>query len=451
MPTQRARLPVGGPGTPGIRTDEAPGVATPDAPTVAPDAATASPAATLAATRPLLHRTFEALGHRDFRIFYLGQLISVTGTWMQTVAQGWLVLILTGSPLLLGVTQAARTLPILFLSLPAGIVADRMDRRMVILVADIFMLVLSATLAILTLTGNVTIEAILLIGAGLGVANAFEMPARQSLVVQLTGRKLLANAIALNSLLFNTARVVGPALAGLLVALAGPGIAFTVNAFTYIPILACLLLIAPRPVERATGRMGGAMLEIGRYLRDQPVVAMLLVLLAANTVFASGYLFLGPALARDLGQGAEGLGLILSAAGVGAVAAGLRMAALAGRRGLARVLLVAALILGGSLVLVAFSSYFIVTMVLMLAVGWGTVTYSATSNTVIQTIVPEILRGRVMSLYTVVMVGLMPISGLFLGFLADRLGTAAAMGIGGAIWGVAAVSAFAASARLRSL
>ena len=448
MPTQPANLPVGGRPAPGIQAAETAPVVLPEGPPIGPEAPT-GPSAPV--TRPLLRRTFEALGHRDFRIFYAGHLISVTGTWMQTVAQGWLVLLLTGSPLLLGVTQAVRTLPILFLSLPAGIVADRMDRRRIVLVADIVMLALSATLAVLTLSGNVTIEAILLIGAGLGVANAFEMPARQSLVVQLTGRRLLANAIALNSLLFNTARVVGPALAGVIVAIAGPGTAFALNALTFVPVVASLLLISPRPVERATARMGGAMRETATYLRAQPVVAMLLLLLAGNTIFASGYLFLGPALARDLGQGAEGLGLILSAAGVGAVAAGLRMAALAGRRGLARVLVVGALILAGSLVLVALSSWFVVTLVLMLAVGWGTVTYSATSNTVIQTIVPDVLRGRIMSLYTVVMVGLMPVSGLLLGFLADRLGTAAAMGIGGALWGATAATAFGVSARLRSL
>jgi MFS family permease len=445
MPTRPVHLPVGRQATPGVGAGATPEIVTPDAPAIAPDLATTAPQAAAPAAQPLLRRTFEALGTRDFRIFYLGQLISVTGTWMQTVAQGWLVLLLTGSPLLLGVTQAVRTLPILFLSLPAGIVADRMDRRRIILVADVVMLALAAILAGLTLSDNITVEAILVIGAGLGIANAFEMPARQSLVVQLTGRRLLANAIALNSLLFNTARVVGPALAGLIVALAGVGVAFALNAFTFIPVILSLLMITPRPVEQATARMRGAMGETITYLRAQPVVAMLLALLGANTILASGYLFLGPALARDLGQGAEGLGLILSAAGVGAVAA------LAGRRGLARVLVAGALILAVALVLVAFSSWFPVTLALMLAVGWGTVTYSATSNTVIQTIVPDVLRGRIMSLYTIVMVGLMPISGLFLGFLADRLGTAAAMGIGGVLWGLIAVTAFGVSARMRRL
>jgi MFS family permease len=394
---------------------------------------------------------FESLHHRDFRIFYAGQLISVTGTWMQSVAQGWLVLLLTGSPFLLGVSAAARTLPILVLSVPAGIVADRFDRRLIVLIANVSMLVLSATLAILTLTGTVTLAWVLVLAAGLGIANAFEMPTRQSLVTQLVGQRHLANAIALNSLLFNGARVVGPALAGIIVAAAGPGVAFAINTATFVPVLASLLVIDPRPVERSTARARGALAEAIAYLRVEPRVAMLLVLLAANTIFASGYLYLGPSLARDLGQGAEGLGLVLSAAGIGAVAGGLRLAASAARRRRARVLVAAGLGLMAGLVAVAFSSSFALTLALMLVVGWGTVTYSATSNTVIQTIVPDVLRGRIMSLYTFVMVGLMPVGSVFLGAIADRIGTAAALGVGGAIWGLIMGAAFAASPRLRGL
>jgi MFS family permease len=399
----------------------------------------------------LLGRMFESMHHRDFRIFYAGQLISITGTWMQQIAQGWLVLTLTGSPFLLGVAAAARTLPILLLSVPAGIVADRMDRRKIVIAADLVMMALSIALAALTLTGAVTIAWVLVLGAGLGAANAFEMPSRQSLVVQLTGPRHLANAIALNSLLFNSARVIGPALAGLIVAAAGPGVAFAVNSFTFVPIIAGLLVITPRPVERSTSRALGALAEAVAYLRTEPRVAMLLGLLAANTIFASGFLFLGPSLARDLGQGAEGLGLVLSAAGVGAVIGGLRMAAQGRRRRRARILLVAGLGLAASLIGVGVAGSFPATLVLMLAVGWGTVTYSTTSNTVIQNIVPEVLRGRIMSLYTVVMVGLMPIGSLILGAFADRIGTAVALGIGGAIWGVIVGLAFAGSARLRGL
>jgi len=410
-----------------------------------------APAPLVGAEPRLLSRIFESLHHRDFRIFYTGQLVSVTGTWMQSVAQGWLVLLLTGSPFLLGVSAAARTLPILVLSVPAGIAADRFDRRLIVLVANLSMLILSAALAIMTLAGTVTFTWVVILAAGLGIANAFEMPTRQSLVTQLVGQRHLATAIALNSLLFTGARVVGPALAGIIVAAAGPGVAFAINTATFVPVVASLLVINPRQVERSTARARGALNEAIAYLRVEPRVAMLLGLLAANTIFASGYLYLGPSLARDLGQGAEGLGLVLSAAGVGAVAGGLRLAASARRRRRARVLVTAGLGLAIGLTAVAFSGVFALTLALMLVVGWGTVSYSATSNTVIQTIVPDVLRGRIMSLYTFVMVGLMPIGSLFLGAIADRIGTAAALGVGGAIWGLIVALAFAASPRLRGL
>jgi MFS family permease len=445
--------PNGARAEPGPRLGEPP-LASPDpaadpfAAPIAPPAVTPSPAAP---PQRLVTRMFESLHHRDFRVFYVGQLISVTGTWMQSVAQGWLVLILTGSPFLLGVTSAARTLPILLLAVPAGIAADRLDRRRIVIASNTLMMILSATLAVLTLTGSVTFGWVLALSMGLGIGNAFEMPTRQSLVVQLTGPRHLPNAIALNSLLFNGARVIGPALAGLIVAIAGPGVAFGINAASFIPVLIGLMLIRPRPAERSTLRARGAVAEAIAYLRAEPRVAMLLALLGANTIFASGYIVLGPALARDLGQGAEGLGLVLSAAGVGAVVGGLRLAASSGRGGQGRVLAVAGLGLAAGLLAIPFAGSFAVTLALMLVVGWGMVTYSATSNTVIQTIVPDLLRGRIMSLYTVVMIGLMPAGSLILGAIADRLGTAPALGIGGAVWGAIAALAFAGSARLRTL
>jgi MFS family permease len=443
---------------PGPRLGEpplaAPATAASD-PYAAPIAGPASvPAATstmpLPSTR-LVSRMFESLHHRDFRIFYVGQLISVIGTWMQSVAQGWLVLTLTGSPFLLGVASAVRTVPILLLAVPAGIAADRFDRRGIVIAANTLMLAMSAALAILTLTGAVTFGWVLVLAIGLGIGNAFEMPTRQSMVVQLTGPRHLPNAIALNSLLFNGARVVGPALGGLIVAVAGPGVAFAINAASFVPVLVGLAVIHPQTRERSTARARGAVTEAFRYLRRERRVALLLALLAANTIFASGYVVLGPALAEELGQGPEGLGLVLSAAGVGAVAGGLRLAAVAGRGSQLRILVVAGIALGVGLVLLPFAGSFALTLALMLVVGWGMVTYSATSNTVIQTIVPDLLRGRIMSLYTVVMIGLLPIGSLILGALADRYGTALALGVGGALWAAIVGLAFAGSERLRTL
>ncbi|HXG39837.1 MAG TPA: MFS transporter [Candidatus Limnocylindrales bacterium] len=396
------------------------------------------------------HRALESFHHRDFRIFYIGQLISVTGTWIQSVAQGWLVLVLSGSPFLLGLTSAVRSIPVLVLSFPAGVVADRLDRRRVILAADVAAMVLSATLAALTALGRIDVTGILVLAALLGVANAFEMPARQSYIVELTGPRHLANAIALNSLLFNSARVVGPALAGVIIGLWGAAAAFALNAASYLAIVIGLLAIRSRPVSRPAIPVRGAFGEAFGYLRRTPLVASLLGLLAANTVFASGYLVVGPALARDLGQGATGLGLLLAAPGLGAVVAGVGLAAVPRHGGRGKELLVAGLVVALSLVGVGLVRSFPVTLVLLAATGWGMVTYTATSNTLIQLTVPDALRGRIMSLYTIVMLGFMPVAGLFAGALAERSGSFAAVGLGAAIWGLIVAAGFALQPALRS-
>jgi MFS family permease len=400
--------------------------------------------------RPLLRRTFAALREREFRIFWTGQLISVTGTWMQSVAQGWLVLQLTGSPFLLGVAVGARALPVLILGVPAGIAADRFDRRRVILATSVVGAASSALLAALTLSGRVDYGIVLALAIVAGAANAIEMPARQSLVVELAGPRLLANAIALNSLLFNGARVVGPALAGLIVAAYGPGWAFAVNAASFAPVIVGLLLIAPaaaRPLTAARKAVG----ELVAFLRAETRVTALLGMLALQTTFASGHLVIGPAVARDLGVGAEGLGYLLAATGLGAVVAGLRLAAFPDSGSRWRVLAAAGLLLGAALAGVAIAPGFAVTLGCFAAAGVGMVTFNASANTLIQLLVGEALRGRVMSLYTIVQLGLIPAGALLMGALADRLGAAEALGIGGVLWALTVVLAFGAGRRLRTL
>ena len=384
--------------------------------------------------RPSLSRTFAALGQRDFRIYYAGYLLSVTGTWMQSVAQGWLVLLLTGSPFMLGVAAAARSLPVLLLSLVGGIVADRFDKRSILLIANGAAMAASIVLAALTMSGAIDIATVLALTLILGTTNAFEMPARQSFVVELTGPAHLPNAIALNSLMFNVARVVGPGLAGVIVAAFGPGVAFAVNAASFVPVLVSLLVI--RPASRVAGsRIRGAMSETMAYLRREPRVPLVLLLLAASTILASGHFYLGPALARDLGQGAEGLGLLMSATGVGAILAGLLVAAGTGggrRRG--ATLPIAGIVLGAAEIGVGLSGSFALTVLLFGVIGWAMVGYNVRSNTALQTIVPNELRGRVMSLYTLVLLGLMPVGSLLLGAIADVVGAAIAIGVGGTAW-----------------
>ena len=396
-------------------------------------------------------QTFVAFRQRDFRIFWLGQLVSVTGTWMQTVAQGWLILLLTGSPFILGVAAAARSLPVLILVVPAGIVADRFDRRRIIIATTIVATITSAGLAILTILGAIDVPMVLFLAAVLGVTNAFEMPARQSFVSELIGKRDLANAIALNSLLFNSARVVGPALAGILVALVGPGWAFGINAISYVPVLIGLLMIGRVHVPRLGIGARTAIPEAVRYLRGEPRVAALLGLLAAQTIFASGHFILGPTLAQDLGQGAEGFGVLLAATGAGAVVGGLGLAATSDRKERWHALLGAGVALGGGLVAVGLTSSYPVALLCFVVAGWGMVTFNASSNTLIQTIVPDRLRGRMMSLYTLVLLGLMPAGGLLMGALASVLGSATALGIGGVTYLLLIVAGFAFVPPLRRL
>lgn len=422
-----------------IRTDQAPAEPSP-----LPASAPALPVGRLV-------QTFVAFQERDYRIFWLGQLVSVTGTWMQIVAQGWLVLVLSGSPFVLGVAAAARSVPVLFLAIPAGFIADRYDRRRIILATNVASMIVTGSLGYLTVTGSVDVTTVIASAAILGLANAFEMPARQSYVAELAGPRFLANAIALNSLLFNSARVIGPTIAGILVAAVGPGWAFVLNAVSFGPVVIGLLLIRHVHVPRVGIIAGDAIPEVVRYLRSEPRVASLLALLACQTIFASGPFILGPALAVELGQQAEGLGILLSAAGAGAVIGGLRLAATSDRTSRARVLFSAGVALTVGLVGVWLAGSFALALVFFAIAGWGTVTFNASSNTLIQTIVPDRLRGRIMSLYVMVLLGLTPVAGVLQGAIADTLSSTAALGLGGLAYGLIIVAAFGFVQPLRRL
>ena len=428
-----------------------PGVTPPPGVAPPPDVPPARGSAPPAGPADRLRRTFVAFGERDFRIFWLGQLVSVTGTWMQTVAQGWLILILTGSPFILGLAAAARSLPVLLLVVPAGIVADRFDRRKIVVATSVVAMGATGLLAVLTIANSVDVATVLILAAVLGVTNAFEMPARQSYVSELIGKQHLANAIALNSLLFNAARVVGPAIAGILVALVGPGWAFGINSLSYLPVIVGLLMISRVHIPRPSISARLAFPEAMRYLRGEPRVAALLGLLAGQTIFASGHLILGPSLADDLGQGAEGLGVLLSATGVGAIVGGLGLAVTHERKERWRVLLVSGLALAAGLIGVGLTRSYAITLLCFVLAGWGMVTMNASSNTLIQTIVPDRLRGRIMSLYTLVLLGLMPAGGLLMGALASRFDSAWALAIGGVAYGITVALAFTFVRALRRL
>lgn len=382
---------------------------------------------------PFRRAAFAALHHRNFRWFWMGQLLSLSGTWMQSTAQGWLVLELTDSEFLLGLVTAAGSLPVLLFTLYAGVVADRMDKRRIILVAQAAALVLALALAILTDTGRVTIGWLILLVLLAGTASAFEIPTRQSFFVELVGKEDLTNAIALNSSAFNATRIVGPAVAGVLIGSVGIAACFYANAVSYLAVIAGLLAIRLPPFqrpERLTSTREG-LREGFDFLRENRAARTLVGLVAASSVFAFPYAMLLPVFARDvLGVGAQGLGWLLSATGAGALVGAIALAAAAGRvrRGplLFASSLAFALLLGGF----ALSRSFGLSLVLLAGAGCAMILHNATVNALLQSLVPDRLRGRVMAVYVFMFLGMTPLGSLQAGALARWLGAPAALALG---------------------
>ncbi len=388
-----------------------------------------------------------AFRHRNYRLFYAGQAISLVGTWMQSVAQAWLVLTLTNDPFWLGVVGAAQFTPVVFFGLLGGLVADALPKRRALVVIQVAMMVLALTLWFLTWSGLVTVELVLLLALGLGLTNALDMPVRQSFVVEMVGREDVANAVALNSAMFNGARVVGPAVAGLVIASVGIAPAFLINGLSFLAVIAGLLamhdeeLHAVRLVERPrTGAEVRAALAEGlRYVRQTPTVLMATAVVGLVSAAAMNFQVVVPTFAREvLGVGAEGFGFLMAASGVGSVLAAL---GLAFGRPRPSTLLGGAFVLGAAQVaLAATSSYGVAALLLFLA-GAGGIAMAATANTTIQLAVPDGLRGRVMSIYATVFVGSTPVGGLFVGTLASVADIRTAVLVGGALGAAIAVGA----------
>jgi MFS family permease len=355
---------------------------------------------------------------------------------MQSLAVGWLVVELTGSAWWLGVVTAVRFVPSLVVGLPAGLLADRRDRRLVMVWTSLGGALAAAILALVALADVASLGWLLAATLISGIANAVEAPARQAYVAELAGAERRAGAIAMNSLIFNGARVAGPAVAGIVVALAGPAPVFVANALSYAAVVAALLALRHRPAPReVAGR--GAYRELVSYLRATPAVTWLLVLIGAQTMLASGHLYLGPAIARDLGAGAEGLGILMSGVGFGAVLAGLRLAvrpAAPEARRTRRPLVLAVSLTGLASLGVALSLALPTTAGLFGLVAAGSVSFNVTTNSRVQAIVPDRLRGRVMSLYSLMLLGLIPPGSLALGALGDAIGAANALAVGGLAW-----------------
>ena len=387
---------------------------------------------------------FGALTHRNFRLFSFGQAVSLTGTWMQTVAQGWLVLELTNSPFYVGLVSALGSLGVLLFSLYAGVVADRTDKRRTVLTTQSLSMLQAFALAALVWTHAITIGHVVALAAFLGVVNGFDIPTRQAFVVEMVGKDDLMNAIALNSSLFNATRIVGPAIAGVLIGTLGVGACFFVNGASYIGVIAALLAMRLPPFipRGATATAWAGFREAVRFIRSDRRVSTLVGLTAVLSIFGFPFLVLIPVFARDiLRAGATGYGILMAAVGLGAMLGALGVAVLGLRIAKGRLLVAAGTSFGALVALFAASPAFSLSVALLALAGCAMIVNNALTNTLVQTIVPDHLRGRVMGFYSFVFVGMAPLGSFQAGAFAERIGTPWAVAAGGVVCALAVAAA----------
>jgi MFS family permease len=380
---------------------------------------------------------WRALKGRNFRLFFSGQSVSLIGTWMTRVATSWLVYRLTGSALLLGMVSFAGQIPTFLLAPFAGVLVDRLNRRMVLIATQAAAMVQSLALAALTLSHRITIHVVLWLSVFQGVVNSFDMPVRQSFMVQMVDdRADLQNAIAINSSMVNAARLVGPSLAGIIISLSSEGWCFLIDGVSYIAVIVSLLLMritAPK-LKRAATSMVEQMREGWVYVSRFRPIRTILLLFAVVSLMGMPYMVLMPVFAAQvLHGGAHTLGFLMGAAGLGALMSALSLVLRRSVRGLLKMLPIAAFTFGAGLIAFGFSSVLWLSMLLMLVVGWGMMQGLTASNTIIQTLVPEDKRGRVMSYYTMAFVGMAPFGSLLAGSLAHIVGAPRTVEMTGAV------------------
>jgi MFS family permease len=397
-----------------------------------------------------LLRTFIALRHRNFRLFWFGQLISLIGTWMQSIGQAWLVLQLTHSAWLLGVVGALQFLPVMLLSLFGGVLADRLPKRRVLLFTQSFAMLQAAILWMLVASGHIQIWEVLVLASLLGLTNSLDMPTRQAFVVEMVGREDLPNAIALNSSVFNMARVVGPGLGGLIIAFLGIAPLFLLNAISFVPVIVGLALIRMSELHAlakhstASGKTQKqstlqSLREGLSYVVHTPSVLLIIAVIGVISLFGINFNVILPLFATDvLHSGAMGFGFLSAAFGVGSLFSALWLA-WGNRKPSIHYLLIAAIAFCALEILFALSHLFVLSVILIAAVGFAMIAFSANSNTALQTVTPDHLRGRVMSVYMVVFAGSVPLGNLLTGGLAHVYGASIALLVGASLSMVAAI------------
>jgi MFS family permease len=393
-------------------------------------------------------KTFAALGVRNYRLFFLGQVVSNTGTWMQRIAQDWLVLQITNSPLAVGVTTALQFLPMLLMGLWGGLIADRYPKRRLLLITQTSMGLLAGVLALLTLTGHVHVWHIYLIAFGLGLATVVDNPSRQTFVNEMVPHELVRNAVSLNSGNFQLARMLGPAVAGVVISLVGSGWAFGINALTYIAVIVGLAMMRPSELQpQALPKRGPGQIREGlRYVRHQPQILWTIVLVFFVGTFGYNFAIILSAYTKNVFHAGAGLyGLLNTAMAAGSVVGAL----VAARRGTGRmsVLFGAAIAFSGMLILLGVTPWLWVFVALLVLTGLFSVTFNTLANSTVQLRTEPALRGRVMSLYMLVFMGGTPFGSVIVGAIADKWGAPLALVISGVICVIAAAGSAVLAAR----
>jgi MFS family permease len=383
-----------------------------------------------------------SLRHRNFQLFFGGQLISLIGTWMDTVAEAWLVYRLTHSSLLLGIASFASQIPVFLLAPLGGVVADRLNRHKVVIATQSISMVLASILSLLTLTKRVTVIDVIALATLMGAVNAFDIPARQAFLVDMVGREDMMNAIALNSSMFNGARVIGPSIAGILVASIGEGWCFFANAVSYIAVIAGLLMME---IDHSHGARHTAsplehIAEGFRFVRNTAPIRSILLLLGLMSIVGTPYTVLMPIFATNILHGnARTLGVLMGATGIGALSGALLLASRTQVKGLGKFIFVSCAGFGASLIFFSFSRWYAISVALLVPVGFCMMVQMASCNTLIQAMAPDALRGRIMAVYSMMFMGMAPLGALLAGAAADRITAPWTVALGGSVAIVAAI------------
>lgn len=379
----------------------------------------------------IVSNTFAALRHRNYRIWFIGQVFSLTGTWMQSAAQGYLLFELTRSPAYLGYVSFIGGLPTWLFTLYGGVIADRIPRRTLLIITQAVMMALAFILGALTFTGLVVPWHILVLAFFLGIANAFDAPARQSFTIELVRREDLTNAISLNAAMFNTANIVGPAAGGLIYAWVGPGWCFTFNGLSFIAVILALVWIrlphfAPPPRQNALADLK----EGFQFIHDNALVRFMIFSIGLVSTFAFSLLTLIPAWAANvLGGDVRTNGILMAARGSGALLGALMLASLAGRKIRGKLWVTGSYLIPLGMIIFSLIRSLPLSLLVLGVIGWSMIALANTTNALVQSHIPDHLRGRVMGIYTLIFLGFAPVGSLIIGWIADWLGEPASLQI----------------------